>query len=147
MRHNISSGRLRHYVQLTKVDTTSTDEYGVPNGVPELVFDARADVKVVSGRQMEQYQTALTEQMITALLWFDHRVSTDLQLVWEGRTYDVVNIQPSSDDRSMIVTGKLVGDFKFSDDMIPTEPEGVQLTTESGTPLVTESGEFLVRDL
>lgn len=127
MRHNITAGRLRHYVQFTKVDVNTTDEYG-KSSIRVLEFDARANVKVVSGRQLEAYNTALTEQMITVMLWYNEAVSTDMKLLWDGREYDVVNVSPSDDYRSMIVTGKFVGLVEMLRSNVAPEISGVPVT-------------------
>ena len=124
MRHNISAGRLRHLVQFVSNDLTALNEYGEPDGTTQLVFEARADVKVLTGKQLEEYDTATTEQMINVLAWYNEHVGSDQMMVWEDRKYDVVNIQPSADYRSMIVTGKFVGTLAPMEIAPPPKPEG-----------------------
>lgn len=109
MRHNISSGRLRHYLRFYEIDTTSTDKHGDPTNAPVMTFDARANVAVDSGKQVDAGGNAYTEQLVTSLMWYDDRVTSSSHFEWNGRGYEVINIQPSEDIRSMIVTGKFTG--------------------------------------
>lgn len=113
MRHNISGGRLKHYLKFYEVDTSSVDEYGDPTNTPVMTFDARANVKVDNGKQVDNGSNAYTEQFVTALMWYDDRATTSASFEWNGRGYEVINIQPSEDSRSMIVTGKFTGLIKL----------------------------------
>lgn len=109
MRHNIAAGRLKHFVQFYNVDPSSTDAHGDPDLSPILLFDARANVKVEGGTQIEEGGTVYTDQRVTALMWYDNRAESSASFLWNGRAYEVLNIQPDEDNRSMIVTGKFTG--------------------------------------
>ena len=109
MRHNISAGRLRHFVQFYNVDPSSTDAHGDPDLPTTLVFEARANVKVDSGTQVEGGGTVYTDQRVTSLMWYDNRAESSANVIWNGSAYEVLNIDPSEDNRSMIVTGKFTG--------------------------------------
>ena len=109
MRHNISAGRLRHLIKFHNIDLSSTDKHGNPDGAPIMLFDARANVKVDNGTQVEGGGGAYTDQRVTALMWYDERLTTAAKFMWNNTAYDVVNIQPSEDNRSMIITGKFSG--------------------------------------
>ena len=106
MYHNINAGRLRQYVELF-VKSNETDEYGQPIG-SVLVFDARAEVKTVSGSKIQDYGTTTTSTIITVLMWFDDRAEDEQVLVYNGVEYEVNHVKPDELFKSMILTCEVI---------------------------------------
>lgn len=106
MYHNINAGRLRQYVEIL-VPSTATDDYGQLVGdVP--VFDARAEVKTVSGAKIQDYGTTTTSTIITVLMWFDERAENKQVLVFNGVRYEVNHVKPDELMKSMILTCEVI---------------------------------------
>lgn len=112
MEHNITSNRLRDYVEFC-VPSIEPDENGEPTTVDTLVFDAWCDVEVKSGGQLDGYGTPLTESIITVLTWFNNDVNSNQIIKFDDDRYEVQHIQPSGKKKSMIVTGKIIGDQSY----------------------------------
>jgi len=106
MYHNINSGRLRHYVEVF-VPSNDTDDYGQPVG-NVLVFDARAEVKTVSGSKVQDYNTTTTSTIITVLMWYDERAEDKQVLVYNGVEYEVNHVKPDELMKSMILTCEVI---------------------------------------
>lgn len=102
----INASRLRHYVELVTAD--GLNDYGEPEG-ETLVFDARAEVQVKSGRQLAEFGTVLTSEIITVLMYYDGRAANDLHIKWNGSKYEIKHIAPDTVEQSMIVTAERVG--------------------------------------
>ena len=111
MNHNFSASRLRDYVKFFSKGE-GVNEFGEQNS-ELMAFDARADVDVKSGGQLDNYGASLTESVITILTWFNPRVSSGQVAYWDGNRYEVQHIQPSRDKKSMIVTATSLGDQSF----------------------------------
>ena len=101
----INASRLRHYVEL--VTTGGLNDYGEPEG-EVLVFDARAEVQVKSGRQLTEFGTVLTSEIITVLMYYDDRATNDLNIKWNGGKYEIKHVAPDTVEQSMIVTAERV---------------------------------------
>ena len=106
MYHSINAGRLRQYVEVFIMDNT-TDEYGQPVG-RTLVFDARAEVKTVSGSKVQDYGTTTTSTIITVLMWFDERAEDKQVLVFNGVEYQINHVKPDELMKSMILTCEVI---------------------------------------
>lgn len=106
MYHNINAGRLRQYVELY-LPSNTTDEYGqVTDKV--LVFDARAEVKTVSGNKVQDYNTTTTSTIVTVLMWYDERAEDKHILVFNGVDYKVNHVKPDELLKSMILTCEVI---------------------------------------
>lgn len=101
----INSSRLRHYVEF--VTMGGLNDYGEPEG-EVLIFDARADVQVKSGRQLAEFGTVLTSEIITVLMYYDGRATNDLHVKWNGGKYEIKHVAPDTVEQSMIVTAERV---------------------------------------
>lgn len=106
MYHNINAGRLRQHVELYVLDNT-TDDYGQPLG-RTLVFDARAEVKTVSGAKIHEYNTTTTSTIITVMMWYDERAEDKQILVHNGVDYEVTHVKPDELLKSMILTCEVI---------------------------------------
>jgi len=106
MYHNINAGRLRHYVELY-LPSNDTDEYGEVVD-KELVFDARAHVKTVSGSKVQGYGTTTTSTIITVLMWYDERAEDKQVLVHNGVEYEVNHVNPDDYLKAMILTCEVI---------------------------------------
>lgn len=106
MYHNINAGRLRHYVELYETDNTSDDYGQVVDRT--LVFDARCEVKTVSGNKVQDYGTTTTSSIITVMMWYDERAENDQVLVWNGVEYTVNHVKPDEYFKSMILTCEVI---------------------------------------
>ena len=102
MYHSINAGRLRDYVQIFEQPTES-DAFGQPAAKVQL-FDARAEVKTVSGDKVQNYGTTTTSTIITVLMWFDTRAENDQVLLFNGVEFTVNHIKPDEVGKSMILT-------------------------------------------
>lgn len=103
---DINSGELRDYVQFM-IDSDEPDEWGDPQG-STMVFDARANVQVKSGRQNADYGTVVTQEVITVKMYYDSRAANDQNILWEGKEYEVQHVQPDVRKRAMIVTAESI---------------------------------------
>lgn len=101
----INASRLRHYVEF--VTTGGLNDYGEPEGEVQ-VFDARAEVQVKSGRQLAEFGTVLTSEVITVLMYYDDRANNDQFIVWDSKKYEVKHIAQDTVEQSMIVTAERV---------------------------------------
>lgn len=101
----INSGRLRHYVEF--ITTDGLNEYGEPEG-DVFVFDVRAEVQVKSGRQLAEFGTVLTSEIITILMYHDSRATNNLYVKWGGDKYEVKHVAKDTIDQSMIITAEKV---------------------------------------
>lgn len=101
----VNSSRLRHYVEF--VTTGGLNDYGEPEG-EVVVFDCRAEVQVKSGRQLADFGTVLTSEIITVLMYYDDRATNDLFLRWDGKKYEVKHVAQDIVEQSMIVTAERV---------------------------------------
>jgi len=106
MYHNINAGRLRQYVEVF-LPSNDTDDYGQPLG-KVLVFDARAEVKTVSGSKIQDYNTTTTSTIITVLMWYDERAEDKQVLVFNGVEYEVNHVKPDELNKSMILTCEVI---------------------------------------
>ena len=106
MYHNINAGRLRQYVEVF-LPSNDTDDYGQPVG-KALVFDARAEVKTVSGSKIQDYGTTTTSTIITVLMWYDERAEDKQVLVFNGVEYEVNHVKPDELNKSMILTCEVI---------------------------------------
>ena len=106
MYHSINSGRLRNYVEFY-VSSNETDAYGQCVG-DVFVFDARAEVKTVSGSKIQQYDTTTTSTIVTVLMWYDERAANNQIMVFEGVSYTVTHVNPDIAKRAMIVTCEVI---------------------------------------
>ena len=106
MYHSINAGRLRDYVEIFDGGVTS-DEFGqtVKGG---LVFDARAEVKFASGKELHDYGTTTTSTIITVLMWFDERANDTQLLAFNGVEYHINHIKPDNARKSMILTCEVI---------------------------------------
>lgn len=102
MYHNINAGRLRQYVEIQEL-STDTDDYGQPLGY-ETVLDARAEVQVKSGKQMQDYGTSITNTVITVLMWYNDSVSNNQALLFNDVRYTIQHVKPDELFKSMILT-------------------------------------------
>ncbi|CAL9967451.1 head closure Hc1 [Vibrio phage D63] len=102
MYHNIHAGRLRHLVEI-KATNTDTDEYGRPIS-EEFAIQARAHVRTMSGRELEDYGTTTTSTVITVLMWYDGRINDKQVLIWNGVSYEVNHVRPDDYFKSMVLT-------------------------------------------
>jgi len=112
MRHNFTSTRLNHYVEFFAKNDTPND-YGVIGDDLVRVFDARADVEVKSGSQLEKFGVALTSSVITCLMWVNPLIASKQVVRWENDYYEVRHFAPSGDNKSMLVTCERLGDQSF----------------------------------
>lgn len=104
----IRSGRLRHYVEI--YSNGGQNDYGEYDPtLRSLVFDARANVKVKSGSQMQDFGSELTNEIITVLMYHDTRAGNDMFLIWNDKEYNISHIKPDEDEQSMIITAERVG--------------------------------------
>lgn len=101
----VNSSRLRHYVEF--VTTGGLNDYGEPQG-EVVVFDCRAEVQVKSGRQLADFGTVLTSEIITVLMYYDDRATNDLFLLWDGKKYEVKHVAQDTVEQSMVVTAERV---------------------------------------
>ena len=106
MYHNINAGRLRQYVELYLASTDSDDFGQVVDRT--LVFDARAEVKTVSGNKVQDYGTTTTSTIITVLMWYDVRAEDKQILVFNGVDYEVNHVKPDELLKSMILTCEVI---------------------------------------
>ncbi len=106
MYHNINAGRLRHYVELY-LPNEDTDDYGQVVD-KTLVFDARAEVKTVSGNKVQDYGTTTTSTIITVMMWYDERAENNQVLVFNGVEYQVNHVKPDEYLKSMILTCEVI---------------------------------------
>ncbi len=106
MYHSINAGRLRQYVEVF-IPSNDTDDYGQPIG-NTLVFDARAEVKTVSGNKVQDYGTTTTSTIITVLMWYDERAEDKQVLVHNGIEYQVNHVKPDELLKSMILTCEVI---------------------------------------
>lgn len=106
MYHNINAGRMRHYVEI-KETSTETDKYKRPIG-EVLVFDARAHVRTMSGKELEDYGTTTTSTIISVLMWYDERANDTQVLVWNGVSYEINHVKPDDYFKSMILTCEVI---------------------------------------
>ncbi len=106
MYHSFNAGRLREYVAFY-TPNTEPDEFGqVSDRV--LVWDARAEVRTVSGGSMQDYGTTLTSTIITCLMWYNESIANDQIMLWDGVEYAVQHYRPDDARKSMIVTCEVV---------------------------------------
>lgn len=103
--YNSHSGRFRHYIEVKRLDPLATDDY-TGEEVYNDVMTARADVEVKSGRQLQDFGTALTETVITVLMRYDDRMTNDCSIFWKDKVYEVQHIAPDERERDMLVTAK-----------------------------------------
>ena len=106
MYHSINAGRLRQYVEVF-LPSNDTDDYGQPIGNTP-VFDARAEVKTVSGNKVQDYGTTTTSTIITVLMWYDERAEDKQVLVHNGIEYQVNHVKPDELLKSMILTCEVI---------------------------------------
>lgn len=106
MYHSINAGRLRQYVEVF-IPSNDTDDYGQPLG-DELVFDARAEVKTVSGNKVQDYGTTTTSTIITVMMWYDERANDKQILKYNDITYQVNHVKPDELFKSMILTCEVI---------------------------------------
>lgn len=106
MYHNINAGRLRQYVELYLPAVTS-DEYGQVVD-KTLVFDARAEVKTVSGNKVQDYGTTTTSSIITVMMWYDERAENKQVLIHDSVEYEVNHVKPDEYLKSMILTCEVI---------------------------------------
>lgn len=106
MYHNINAGRLRDHVQFFETNN-ETDSFGQSIG-DVFVFDARAEVKTVSGDKIVAYGTTTTSTIITIMMWYDVRAANDQVVVTDGVRYTVTHVKPDELKKSMIVTCEVI---------------------------------------
>jgi hypothetical protein len=106
MYHSINAGRLRQYVELF-VPSNETDEYGQILGKTR-VFEARAEVRTVSGNKVQDYGTIATGTVITVLMWYNAKVNSNQTLVHKAVEYSVDHINPDDLYKSMILTCSVI---------------------------------------
>jgi SPP1 family predicted phage head-tail adaptor len=106
MYHSINAGRLRDYVELF-VPSNETDEHGQVTGKIR-VFEARAEVRVVSGDKIQAYGTITTGTIITVLMWYDVKAANNQVLIHKGVEYSVDHIKPDDTYKSMILTCSVI---------------------------------------
>ena len=108
MSHNINAGRLRNYIEVFSREQ-SQNSFGEPTGGETFVFDAMADCNIKStGENLDRGYTEST-MVVTMLMWYDERLTSDMVIKWNGNNFDVIG--PASYDntmKSMIVTCKRV---------------------------------------
>lgn len=102
---NITAGRMRHVIEWYQ-QSSDTNEWGEPVP-PVMVFDqVMAEVVVRSGSESSSFGANLTDEVVTVLTWYDHRVGNELLMKWvdTGVMYEVKHVKPDELRRGMIVT-------------------------------------------
>lgn len=102
MQLNVNAGRLRHLVEFY-AGSDDSDENGNPLP-PTLVFSARADVEVKSGKQLIDIGEAITSQTITCLMWYDPRAQNSGFMKWENTIYEIQHVKPDGLQKGMLIT-------------------------------------------
>lgn len=106
MLHNMNAGRMRDYIEIIDKDG-SVNEFGEPTG-EALVFDGFGEIKSTSGRQRSEMGAALSDEVITVLMWYDHRITRAYVLRTTSGDYEIKGIQPDDGLRGMIVTAQVI---------------------------------------
>lgn len=120
MYHNFSANRLNDYVEFfSKSDVP--DEYGVISNKVVKVFDARANVDVKSGSQLEKFGVAMTSSVITVLMWYSPLINSAQIVRWMGDFYELHHFAQSNDRKSMLVTCERLGDQSIKLEDAPIE--------------------------
>jgi head-tail adaptor len=107
MEFNLNPGRLRNPVELLTQPTGSDDD-GQP--LPRTVLlQAWADVDVKNGAQLTQMGEEMTSEVITALMYYDERVTNSgwIKDGLSGIVYQIQHVRPGPNRQAMIVTAQV----------------------------------------
>lgn len=97
------AGALRDKVTIKrKID--AQDDYGEPVDTTEKVYDAKADVRYMSGSDLIKAGVQMNLEVITVKMRFDKRLTHDSILETNGVDYNVNNIKPERNRREFIIT-------------------------------------------
>ncbi len=103
---NINSGVLRHVIEWYE-QPEGTDDYGNPVDRAKVYETTWANVRVASGSQSAAFGIKTTDEAITVMVWYDPRITNDLFIVWDSKTYEILHIKPDELRKGMIITARL----------------------------------------
>lgn len=97
------SGRLRDSVTIQS-QPDLTDDYGEEVETYNNVFSAKCNFRVVSGVELVKAGVAMNTEVATLLMRNDNRLKYEHLVLYKGNRYEVSSINPSDNNREMIVT-------------------------------------------
>lgn len=99
----MNAGMLRHYIEVIESSDDFDDNGERVEGYIQ-VFDARANVRTVRGVESTENGAVVNSTIITALMWYDARISEEQFIKWNNTVYRVKHINPDIEFKSMIIT-------------------------------------------
>jgi len=88
----MNAGDLRHLITFQEPDGTATDDEGNAVLVYKKVCDTMAAIKDVSGRDFYEAAAHQMENIVTFTIRWRNGLRNDMQIVYGGTVYDIVQI-------------------------------------------------------
>lgn len=97
------SGQLKDKITINKPTDDRTEE-GDEAGTVTKIFDAKADVKILSAAELLKSGLSLTTEYASILMRRDSRLKYHHSINFFGNEYKVESIRPTDNRMDMIVT-------------------------------------------
>ena len=99
------SGSFHHKISISK-SSDDLDEFNKLVTTKIAVFDARANVQILSGSELLKSGMELSSEFLSILMRKDRRLLHEHFITWNGNEYSINMIRPSDDNArlEMIVT-------------------------------------------
>lgn len=103
---NINAGSLRHQIEWYQ-QPEGTDDSGNPLPLVKVYKPIMANVRISSGSQLSSLGAEITDEIITVLTWYDHRIDNSFFVMWKNRIYQIQHVKEDELQKGMLITAEV----------------------------------------
>ena len=105
----MNAGRLKEVITIQK-PTISQNEYGANGTQWTDYITTRSDVQFESGNRHTENGDIVFNYTKIVTIKYDHNIDEKDRILWKGKLYRILSVEPDRDKQSIIIRTELIND-------------------------------------